>query len=280
MDAFGASGATGGEQPASSAAGDAGRQGLVSGPRSLRRALKRLNARRRWGYWVWGLAAGVIVIPELIAAFGAGWLPFTTVSKMTGHLERRHSVLELVVVALVVWVVYSTVRIPPRTRSGKARLDNRPHPVRTSGGRLTLHAPTPRPTKQFDDDDAPRLFVIAATVSLAAIALAGFAVANWWDDGKPHYRVGYVLYGLLGLLWIVVPSVLAFALGRDIPFPTFYRTVTNLEEWLATRTWKHSLGPALAWLVSYLILTGLVILLLHLTLYPFPNITKILNPAG
>jgi len=122
--------------------------------------------------------------------------------------------------------------------------------------------------------------VIAATVSLAAIALAGFAVANWWDDGKPHYRVGYVLYGLLGLLWIVVPSVLAFALGRDIPFPTFYRTVTNLEEWLATRTWKHSLGPALAWLVSYLILTGLVILLLHLTLYPFPNITKILNPAG
>jgi hypothetical protein len=43
---------------------------------------------------------------------------------------------------------------------------------------------------------------------------------------------------------------------------------------------RNSSGPALAWLVSYLILTALVILLLHLTLYPFPSITKILNPHG
>src|SRR5207248_5241805 len=105
-----ASGGIGAETHAS-AAGDAGRQGVVPGPRSLRRALKQLNARRRWGYWVWGIGAGVTVIPELIAAFGAGWLPFTTISKMTGHLERRHSVLELVVIALLVWVV-STVRVP------------------------------------------------------------------------------------------------------------------------------------------------------------------------
>jgi hypothetical protein len=115
-------------------------------------------------------------------------------------------------------------------------------------------------------------------VALSGIALASFAVANWWDDGKPHYHVGYVLYGLIGLLWIVVPSVLAFALAKDIPFPTFYRTVNNLEDWLASR--KRGAGPTLAWLTSYLILTGLVILLLHLTLYPFPNITKILNPHG
>ena len=92
--------------------------------------------------------------------------------------------------------------------------------------------------------------------------------------------MGYVLYGLLGLVWIVVPSVLAVGLGKDVPFPTFFRTVANLEDWLASRTWRRSLGPALAWLISYVILTGLVILLLHLTLYPFPSITKILNPHG
>src|SRR5436853_4299704 len=45
-------------------------------------AVRRLNERRRWGYWVWGIAAGVILVPELIAAFSAGWLPFTTISKL------------------------------------------------------------------------------------------------------------------------------------------------------------------------------------------------------
>jgi hypothetical protein len=50
-----------------------------------------MNTKRRWGYWVWVVGASVILVPELIAAFGAGWLPFTTISKMTGHLERRHA---------------------------------------------------------------------------------------------------------------------------------------------------------------------------------------------
>ena len=100
------------------------------------------------------------------------------------------------------------------------------------------------------------------------------------DDVKPHYPLGFVLYGLIALVWIVVASVLAFAFGEDVPFPTFFRTVSNFEDWLAARRWKGSLGPSLAWLASYLILTGLVILLLHLTLYPFPSITKILNPNG
>ena len=140
--------------------------------------------------------------------------------------------------------------------------------------------PTPKATGDFDDEVAPALFWIAAVVALAAIALASLAAATWWDDGKPHYHVGFVLYGLLALVWIVVPSVLAFAFGEDVPFPTFFRTVTNFEDWLAARSWKGSLGPSLAWLASYLILTGLVILLLHLTLYPFPSITKILNPNG
>ena len=260
---------------------DAGKSGAdASGSRSVRRVLPRLNTRRRWGYWVWIIAAAVILIPELIAAFDAGALPFTTISKMTGHLERRFDLLELLVVALLVWVAYSSVRVPPRTRSGVAKGEDDVRPVRTSGGRLTMHAPEPRRTDLFDAEEAPTVFWFVVVVALALIAAAGFAASTWWSDSKPHYHVGYVIYSLLGLLWVVVPSVLAFAFGKDVPFPTFFRTVTNLEAWLASRKWKYALGPSLAWLISYLILTGLVILLLHLTLYPFPNITKILNPNG
>ncbi len=243
------------------------------------RSVTKLNAKRRWGYLVWVIGASVILVPEFIAAFGAGGLPFTTISKMTGHLERRYAVIELAVVALLVWVVYSTVRVPPRTRSGEGKAAGDPNPVRTAGGRLTVRARGPKATADFDDEAAP-LFWLAAVAALAVIALASFAAATGWDDGKPHYHVGYVLYGLLALLWIIVPSLLAYAVGKDVPFPTFYRTVANFEDWLAGRPWRLSLGPTLAWLVSYLILAGLVILMLHLTLYPFPSITKILNPHG
>ena len=68
--------------------------------------------------------------------------------------------------------------------------------------------------------------------------------------------------------------------GREVPFPTLYRTVRNLEQWLGRKRWRWNLGPLLAWFTTYVILAGLVILLIHLTLYPYPDITHILNPKG
>ena len=186
--------------------------------------------------------------------------------------------MELVVVAVIVFVIFSTVRISPRTRSGVAQAEDERQPARTPGGRLTFGKPASSRT-EFDEAEAPVLFGFMAFLSLVVIALATWAATHWWD-GTHHYQPAYVLYGLLGLLWIVIPSTLAFVLAKDMPFPTLYRTITNLEDWLRARAWRWSLGPILAWLVSYVILAGLVILLLHLTLYPYPNITKILNPTG
>ena len=67
---------------------------------------------------------------------------------------------------------------------------------------------------------------------------------------------------------------------KDVPFPTLFRTIGNLEDWLSSRRLPWLLGPKLAWLVAYVIFAGLAILLLHLTLYPYPEITHILNPNG
>jgi hypothetical protein len=241
--------------------------------------------KRRWGYLVWLIAAGVIGVPEIIAAAWSHWLPFTTISTMTGHLERRHNWVELIVVALIVLVVFALARVRPSYRvRGAAETSNEAsasgHFRRTPGGRLsTLERDKERKPGSYDDELAPALFTVCAIVSLAGIGVGTWAATRWWDDAR-HFQPAYVLYGSLGLLWLVLPSLAAFLFKRDVPFPTMFRTIGNLEEWLETRHWPWSLGPKLAWLIAYVIFAGLAILLLHLTLYPYPDITKILNPNG
>jgi hypothetical protein len=172
------------------------------------------------------------------------------------------------------------VRLRPSAAAATAAEPAPPQPARTPGGRLTLRPEAVESTPtEFDEQEAPMLFAIAAVVSLAAVAVGTWAAVQWWDD-RHHYHPAYVLYGSLALLWFVVPSVLAFARGADMPFPTLFRTIDNLEDWLRSQTWPLNLGPVLGWLVAYVIFAGLVILLLHLTLYPFPDITHVLNPNG
>jgi hypothetical protein len=224
-------------------------------------------SRRTWGYLLWGIAGLVIGIPEITAAIAGKQdvLPFTTISDMTGHLERLHTWVELIVVVAIVYGVLSSFREAPGPgAAGKTR-----------AGRLTVRpAAVGEHRAAFGSDTAPVWFAVAAVGSFVLITLATLAAIKWWDDDN-HYHPAYVLYGLIGLLWLVVPGLLAFFGGKDIPFPTAFQTVVNLEKQLAGR---GRFGPFLAWLVTYVIVAGLAILLLHLTLYPYPDITHILNP--
>jgi hypothetical protein len=243
-----------------------------------------VTEKRRWGYLVWVVAGLVVAVPELTAAVDRRALPFTTISEMVGHLERIWNPTELIVIAAIVFAVFSAVRVPPQSQSGgrpAERLRGN-EPTRTPGGRLTLQEPPPITAPEFDEEQAPRLFAVAAIASFAVVAGATLAAIEWWDDRR-HFHPAYVLYSSVGLLWLVIPSLVAFVWAKDVPFPSLFRTIGNLEDWLRSRTWalgSLSLGPALAWLVSYVIVWGLVVLLLHLTLYPYPAITHILNPNG
>jgi hypothetical protein len=231
--------------------------------------------KRRLGYLIWGVAAAVIAIPELLAAAGAGlgFLHFKTISETTGHLERYHPWVELVVVAGIVFFAYSYFRTSPHA-------NEQPNLARTPGGRLTMDEHADHDAREdFDDRKARGIFIAAALVVLTGVALATLAAIKWWDDER-HFHPSYVLYGLLFLFWLVIPSFVVFFGGREVPFPTLYRTVRNLEEWLEQLRLPWNLGPLLAWFVTYVILAGLVILLIHLTLYPYPDITHILNPKG
>jgi hypothetical protein len=206
-----------------------------------------------------------------------------------GHLEFLWNPTELLVIAAIVFALFSSIRFPPATSAVEEEMPaseeqaNPLQPERTPGGRLTLPGAAPPVTPaEFDQGSAPRWFLVAAFISSAGVVLATLAAITWWDDER-HFHPAYVLYGLLALLWLVIPSLIAFLAVKDPPFPTLFRTAANLEDWLRTRGWKlgqRPLGPLLAWLVSFIILWGLVVLLLHITLYPFPNITHILNPDG
>ncbi len=243
-------------------------------------AERRLGSKRRWGYIVWGVASLVIAVPEITAAVDRQALPFTTISEMVGHLERYHNWVELLVVGLIVFTIFSVVKVSPRSRSGGARRPGDTQPLRTPGGRLTLRtSASTTPGDDFDDEATPLLFALAALLSSILVAISAWATSQWWDDAR-DFHTSFVLYGLLGLLWFAVPSILAFARASDVPFPTLFRTVVNLEEWLQSRTWPRSLGPTLGWLVAFVVLWGLVVLMLHLTFYPYPDITHIVDPNG
>jgi hypothetical protein len=252
---------------------------------------RRVLKKRRWGYFVWVVAGFVIGFPEITAASG-GDLPFTTISEMVGHLEFLWPPTELLVIAAIVLGTFSHIRKPPPTPPPSASEPGAPadeagggaRPARTPGGRLTSTGveATGAEAAAFDEERAPLLFAVAAVVSLAAISVGTWAAVQWWDDSR-HFHPAYVLYGSAALLWLVIPSVVAFVWGSDPPFPTLFRTVKNLEDWLSSIRLEFRgrlIGPMLAWLVSFVILWGLVVLLLHLTLYPFPDNTKIFNPNG
>lgn len=237
----------------------------------------RLRTKATWGYFVWIGAAVVIVIPELLAAKNVG-LPFTTISSMTGHLERHYDWVELIVVAIIVFVVFSLLKLSPRNDTKR----NPNEPQRMASGRLTVNPGPPQEAKtsaKYDEQDAPAWFIVAAIGWTLVVAVATWATDYWFDDGG-KYRSAYVLYGLLAFGWLVVPTLIVFFTKADAPFPTLFRTVESLQEWLEKRRWPFKLGHSFAWAVGYIVVAGLVILLLHLALYPYPNITHILNPNG
>ncbi len=257
--------------------------------------------RRRWGYLVWAVALGFVFVPEILAAlpFTESQLPFPTISKMTGHLEYVNAAWELVPTMAIVFVLYSLLRIPVRENSGgqtaetiaerRNRGDNRPH--RTPAGRLTFREAA-EPTESYDNRvlGYVRFGLRSVAIAIVITALTLLAYHHWPThyntvDGKPHklpnYPVAYVLYGSIAFFWLVLPSLRRLITGTDADHPSLFRTIFNLEDWIGKRRAnpaRNRLGKALAWLVTFILIWGMVFLMLHLTLYPFPNITHILNP--
>jgi len=198
-----------------------------------------VRARERWGYAVWGAVALVIAIPELIAAI---WEKATwpTISGTIAHLEELWPPTAVVVVAAIVVIA---VQAAKASQTGG---------VRTVRGRGPAPAPTPPQSGRAEILYSVFVFLGVLGPAVVALVLSG--------DTSRHTKwiLGCVIYGSIGVVCIGFPSAIAYWGGKDVPFPGFFETLADLEH-----RWHWA---------AVAILAGLVVLLIHLALYPWPDV--------
>jgi hypothetical protein len=194
-----------------------------------------LGTREKWGYGFWLFLGLVFGVPESWAGLASP--PWPSLTDTVGHLDTAWPPARVVVAAVVVFVAFYFVRVPV-SQAGSLG------PGRTYNGRLS--------GTQGNVSPLPALIYIP--LALGAIT-AGSVIAAVTSGS---WALGYVIYGLIAVFLVIVPNVLAYWFAREVPWPTLLTTVTDLE-----RRWR---------LAAVVVLAGLVILLLHLALYPWPDL--------
>ena len=207
------------------------------------------------GYAVWSAMGVVVGVPEIWAAISGDDFYWPTISTTVGHLQDRWPVVALVPVAVIVMGGYSVFRVRPGGPTLQADMQAL---ARTPQGRLAKEDMTvaellagANPVVEGRRELGVVPYFAAATLIVVGGALAAVPSEN-------RFLVGYVLYSLIALFWLIVPNVLAYFFRRDVPFTTLFATL-------------NCLGRRLQ-LVAALIAALLVILLLHLAYYPWPSL--------
>ena len=198
-----------------------------------------VTSYERWGYRVWAAVGVVIAIPEIWAA-GWGDSPWPTISGTTGHLEDLWKPTAIFVVALIAIAAARSLGYGVAAQS---------------------NANAAVPSTEAWNGWWPYAYFAGA---LVCIAVPSLLVAKYVPHGpESRFVLGYVMYGLIGFFFLFVPAVFGWMLAHffaiQIPFPTLFRSVADLEKRV----------PA----VALVVVAGLVILLIHLALYPWPDIS-------
>jgi len=200
----------------------------------------RIGRVEKHGYRFWGPVIGAIAVTELLGAL-ADWLDRRTILHVAWPtFSSTVGHLEEQSPALAVVVVGTIALVAYEAVTTPAR--------RVVHGRAVYHrVRNPRPTRFYD-----------WWVVLAIVALGGFlsvAVFHW-----DKYAIGYTIYGLFLVFGIIVPGALAYFAGMYVSFPGLIYTIRKLER-------------RLHW-VAAAVVVGLTILLVHLALYPWPDLVR------
>jgi hypothetical protein len=202
----------------------------------------------RSGYLFWGPMAAVIFVMEIL---GIGrvqerlkeWLdveiPWPTISTTVGHLAERWSLVYVAVVGVIAAIGFYALAYPEERK--------------TERGRTKRSGPEPRALPYYN---ALTGFVIAGAAALA--------VAIWFDGSDQRFLRGYVVWGLLAVYGVIIPSLSPLVFRREATFPTLFATFRSLR----------GVHPLVAAALGAAVSGGLAILVFHLALYPWPNITN------
>lgn len=98
------------------------------------------------------------------------------------------------------------------------------------------------------------LLIVAVTALLVAL------LDDTDNRSLKKYHLGYAIYGTFAVFGIIIPMILVWANSNHVVFPSLFYTLRKLRtrfRWLAVA-----------------IIGGLAILLVHLALYPWPNLAR------
>jgi hypothetical protein len=202
----------------------------------------------RSGYLFWGSTAVVILGMELL---GVGkvqkWLderlditiPWPTISTTVGHLAERWSIVYVAVVGVIAAVGFYGLAYPQDRQTDRGR-------TKRSGSE-----PTPLPLY-----NSLTGLLIAVAAALGALVL--------FDGSDERILRGYFVWSVLAFYAVIIPSFLTVVLRKEAQFPTLFATFRSLR----------GVHPVVATVVGAALAAGLAILVFHLALYPWPNITN------
>jgi hypothetical protein len=222
--------------------------------RARARAIRApIRQRRAWGYFFWGFMGLVIAIPELSAAFWSEYVPWPTISGTVGYLEYWHPWASLIVVGVIAWWALHVIEFGPE-KTVTLGVDETQNPDgkywNTKLGWNT-RAKQLRPVRPLYG----LIYMAIAIIVLVGISLL-IALGLRPDD---EFLLGEVLYSTIFVFWILIPLGLAY-FGNDIPFPTLFETFRDFAHLDRFKVF------------ATLIAGGIVVLLIHLVLYPWPSI--------
>jgi hypothetical protein len=220
------------------------------------------------GYRFWGVVGLFIAVFEIGAATAKWWrgrsAGWPTISSTVGHLEDLNSTVGVAVVGLIAGAAfyafaYGTAPTAPSEQAqGSAAAGQ-------AGARRTLASTAGefrRGLRIGLTAYSPLWVSLAIILTSAPLAISLYSING--GSAETQYRLGYAIYGGIALFGVVAPAILYRFWPQVVNSPTLFATITLLRDHLKT--------------LSLIVVAGLSILVIHLALYPWPDLAR--EPSG